>query len=147
LNWRTRRKAIVLILQIDGVLEQESLHVSIWDPLMRNLGAQALFWFPQRFYSSVTPAALDLRQRPDINFCKPMGNEPVGRASRARTLSSPWKFRNPQFSPLMESCTPWIRWIPDSLKLMLSAVNIADQAGYQDHCEAPNAMTCWKPGT
>ena len=62
-------KPIVLILQIDGVLEQESLHVSIWGSTDgATWGTQALFWFPQRFYSSVTPAALDLRQRPNIKF-------------------------------------------------------------------------------
>ena len=62
-------KALLLILQIDEVLEQESLHVSIWGSADgQNWGTQALFWFPQKFYSGVTPAALDLGQRPDIKF-------------------------------------------------------------------------------
>ena len=62
-------KALLLILQIDGVLEQESLHVSIWGSADgQNWGTQALFWFPQKFYSGSTPAALDLGQRPDIKF-------------------------------------------------------------------------------
>ena len=62
-------KAVLLILQVDVVLEQESLHVSIWGSADgANWGTQALFWFPQKFYSGVTPAALDLAQRPDIKF-------------------------------------------------------------------------------
>ncbi|MGD1157751.1 MAG: hypothetical protein ABSA41_18275 [Terriglobia bacterium] len=62
-------KTLLLILRIDEVLEQESLHVSIWGSADgQNLGTQALFWFPQKFYCGVTPAALDLRQRPEIKF-------------------------------------------------------------------------------
>jgi len=60
---------ILLILQIDGVLEQESLHVSIWGSTDGIAwGTQALFWFPQKFYPGATPAALDLGQRPDLKF-------------------------------------------------------------------------------
>ena len=62
-------KPLLLILQVDDVLEQESLHVSIWGSADgANWGTQALFWFPQKFYAGVTPAALDLGQRPDIKF-------------------------------------------------------------------------------
>ena len=62
-------KPVLLILQIDEVLEQESLHVSIWGSADgTNWGSQALFWFPQKFYSGPTPAALDLGQRPDIKY-------------------------------------------------------------------------------
>jgi hypothetical protein len=62
-------KSILVILQIDDVLEQESLHVSIWGSADGAAwGTQALFWFPQKFYCGVTPAALDLGQRPDIKF-------------------------------------------------------------------------------
>jgi len=62
-------KAVLLILQIDQVLEQESLHVSIWGSADgADWGTQALFWFPQKFYSGSTPAALDLGQRPDIKY-------------------------------------------------------------------------------
>jgi hypothetical protein len=62
-------KALLLILQIDEVLEQESLHVSIWGSADgQNWGPQALFWFPQKFHSGVTPAAMELAQRPDIKF-------------------------------------------------------------------------------
>jgi hypothetical protein len=62
-------KALLLILQIDEVLEQESLHVSIWGSADgRGWGSQALFWFPQKFHPGVTPAAVDLGQRPDLKF-------------------------------------------------------------------------------
>ena len=62
-------KALLLALQIDETLEQESLHVSIWGSTDgANWGTQALFWFPQRFYTGVTPASLDLAQRPEIKF-------------------------------------------------------------------------------
>ena len=62
-------KALLLILQIATVLEQESLHVSIWGSADgQDWGTQALFWFPQKFYSGATPAALDLGQRPAIKF-------------------------------------------------------------------------------
>ena len=62
-------KALLLILQVEEVLEQESLHVSIWGSADgQNWGTQALFWYPQKFYSGVTPAALDLGQRPEIKY-------------------------------------------------------------------------------
>ena len=62
-------KTVLLVLRIDEVREQESLHVSIWGSADgQDWGPQALFWFPQRFYSGVTPAALDLGQRPHIKF-------------------------------------------------------------------------------
>ena len=62
-------KALLLILHVDEVVEQESLHVSIWGSTDgQDWGTRALFWFPQKFYSGVTPAALDLGQRPDIKF-------------------------------------------------------------------------------
>jgi len=62
-------KALVLLLQIDQVVEQESLHVSIWGSADgKDWGTQALFWLPQKFYSGLTPAALDLERRPDIKF-------------------------------------------------------------------------------
>jgi len=62
-------KPVLLILQIGEVLEQESLHVSIWGSTDGvNWGTQALFWFPQKFHVGATPAALDLGQRTDIKF-------------------------------------------------------------------------------
>ena len=60
---------MLLILGIDSALEQESLHVSVWGSADgRDWGTQALFWYPQKFYPGTTPAALDLRRRPTINF-------------------------------------------------------------------------------
>jgi hypothetical protein len=62
-------KTLLVIVQIDEVLEQESLHVSIWGSADgQDWGTQALFWFPQKFYSGGAPAALNLGQRPDIKF-------------------------------------------------------------------------------
>jgi len=62
-------RPVLLIMQIDEVLEQESLHVSIWGSADgANWGTQALFWFPQKFYLGATPAAIDLGQRPDIKY-------------------------------------------------------------------------------
>jgi hypothetical protein len=62
-------KAILLVLRIGEVLEQESLHVSIWGSANgADWGTQALFWFPQKFHRGSTPAALNLGQRPDIKF-------------------------------------------------------------------------------
>jgi hypothetical protein len=62
-------KTLLLILQISEILEQESLHVSVWCSADgQNWGTQALFWFPQKFYTGSTPAALDLGQRPEIKF-------------------------------------------------------------------------------
>jgi len=62
-------KALLLILRICEVVEQESLHVSIWGSADgQDWGTQALFWCPQKFYSGATPAALNLGQRPEIKF-------------------------------------------------------------------------------
>lgn len=62
-------KAVLLILEISEVVEQESLHVSIWGSADgQDWGTQAVFWFPQKFQCGLTPAALDLGQRPDIKY-------------------------------------------------------------------------------
>jgi hypothetical protein len=62
-------KGLLLVLRIEEVREQESLHLSIWGSADgQEWGTQALFWFPQKFYCGVTPAALDLRQRSEIKF-------------------------------------------------------------------------------
>jgi hypothetical protein len=62
-------KLLLLVLRIEEVREQESLHVSIWGSADgKDWGAQALFWYPQKFYAGVTPAALDLALRPEIAF-------------------------------------------------------------------------------
>jgi hypothetical protein len=62
-------KPLVIVLHITDIIEQESLHVSIWGSADgQDWGPQALFWYPQKFYRGMTPAALDLRQRPEIKF-------------------------------------------------------------------------------
>lgn len=62
-------KPLLIVLRITEIIEQESLHVSVWGTDDgKNWGGKALFWFPQEFYRGVTPAALDLRQRPEIKF-------------------------------------------------------------------------------
>jgi hypothetical protein len=62
-------KQILIVLRITDVIEQESLHVSVWGSTDgKDWGDKALFWFPQEFYCGVKPAALDLRQRPEIKF-------------------------------------------------------------------------------
>lgn len=60
-------KPVLIVLRISEIVEQESLHVSIRSSADgKDWGTKALFWFPQKFYCGVTPAALDLRQRPEI---------------------------------------------------------------------------------
>lgn len=62
-------KPVMIVLGITEVIEQESLYVSIWgSPNGKDWGQEALFWFPQKFYPGVTPAALDLRQLPSLKF-------------------------------------------------------------------------------
>jgi hypothetical protein len=62
-------KPVMIVLSITEIIEQESLHVSIWGSADGNdWGGQALFWYPQKFYRGVAPAALDLRQLPGIGF-------------------------------------------------------------------------------
>lgn len=62
-------KPLLIVLRITDVIEQESLHVSIWGSTDgENWGGKTLFWFPQEFYRGVKPAALDLRQRPELKF-------------------------------------------------------------------------------
>ena len=63
------RKPVMIVLRITEIIEQESLHISIWgSPDGKDRGQQALFWYPQKFYRGVSPAALDLRQLPGIKF-------------------------------------------------------------------------------
>jgi hypothetical protein len=62
-------KPLLVVLRIAEIIEQESLHVSIWGSADgKDWGAQALFWYPQKFYRGSTPAALDLRRRPEVEF-------------------------------------------------------------------------------
>jgi hypothetical protein len=62
-------RPVLIVLRIAEIVEQESVNVSVWGSADgSNWGDQALFWYPQKFYRGVTPAALDLRQRPEIKF-------------------------------------------------------------------------------
>ncbi len=64
-------KTLLLLLRLEEVLEQESLHVSVWGSADgQDWGSQALFWYPQQFYKGIVPAAVDLRQRPEVRFLK-----------------------------------------------------------------------------
>ncbi len=62
-------KTVLLLLRVTDIVEQESLHVAIWGSEDgKTWGGKPLFWFPERFYQGVTPAALDLGQRPEVKF-------------------------------------------------------------------------------
>lgn len=62
-------KPVMILLRVTEIVEQESLHVSIWGSADGgNWGGKALFAFPQEFYQGTKPAALDLAQRPDVKF-------------------------------------------------------------------------------
>jgi len=62
-------KPVLIVLGITLIIEQESLHVSIWgSPDGKDWGQQALFWYPQKFYQGMAPAGLDLRKVPGIKF-------------------------------------------------------------------------------
>lgn len=62
-------RRVLLVLRIEEIVEQEALHVSVWGSANgADWGSKAVFWYPERFYRSVTPAAFDLSQRPDIRF-------------------------------------------------------------------------------
>ncbi len=60
---------LLVVLRVTEIIEQESLHVSIWGSRDgEDWGQKPLFLFPQVFYAGATPAALDLAQRPDIRY-------------------------------------------------------------------------------
>jgi hypothetical protein len=62
-------KRILLVLRITEIIEQEALDVSVWSsPDGKDWGVGPLFAYPQKFYRGLTPAALDLRQKPEIKF-------------------------------------------------------------------------------
>jgi hypothetical protein len=64
-------KSLVMVLRVTDIIEQESLHVSVWGSADgKEWGSKALFWYPQRFYRGITPAAVDLSQRSDVKFLK-----------------------------------------------------------------------------
>ena len=62
-------RPVLIVLRITEIVEQESLHVSVWGSADgKEWGEKALFWYPQKFYRGATPAAVDLRQWPQIRF-------------------------------------------------------------------------------
>ena len=62
-------RRVIIVLGITEIIEQESLHVSVWGSGDgKDWGQKALFWFPQRFYAGNSPAALDLNQLPGVKF-------------------------------------------------------------------------------
>lgn len=62
-------KPLLVILRVNEVIEQESLHVSVWGSADgKEWGTKPFFLYQQVFYAGVTPAALDLAQRPEIKF-------------------------------------------------------------------------------
>lgn len=62
-------KSLLVILRVEEIIEQESLLVSVGGSADgKDWGTKPLFYYPERFHRSVTPAALDLSQRPEINF-------------------------------------------------------------------------------
>ncbi len=64
-------RPLLTALRVSDIIEQESLHVSIWGSADgANWGDRALFWYPEKFYRGVTPASLDLAQRPEIRLLK-----------------------------------------------------------------------------
>jgi hypothetical protein len=64
-------KVLLLTLDITGVIEQQSLDVSIWgSPDGANWGDKALVSFPQKFYRGQHPLLLDLSQHPAVKFLR-----------------------------------------------------------------------------
>lgn len=62
-------KPALVVLRVTDIIEQESLLVSVWGSADgKDWGAKALFQYPERFYRGVTPASLDLSQRPEVKF-------------------------------------------------------------------------------
>jgi hypothetical protein len=64
-------RVFLLTLNITGVIEQESLDVSIFGSTDGTTWtAKPLETFPQKFYRGQHPMLLDLRQQADINFLR-----------------------------------------------------------------------------
>lgn len=62
-------KPVLMVLRVTEIIEQESLLVSVWGSADgKDWGAKHLFQFPERFYRGITPASLDLAQRPEVKF-------------------------------------------------------------------------------
>ena len=64
-------RVFLVTLNITGVIEQESLDVSIVGSVDGSTWpAKPLETFPQKFYRGQHPMLLDLRQQPDIKFLR-----------------------------------------------------------------------------
>jgi hypothetical protein len=64
-------RVFLLTLAIAGIIEQESLEVSIHGSAEGTTwGAKALAMFPQKFYCGETPMLLDLTAHPDVKFVR-----------------------------------------------------------------------------
>ena len=64
-------KALLLTLAITGIVEQESLDVSIWGSADgTDWGAKPLTSIPQKFYQGVYQLLLDLSKNPETRFLK-----------------------------------------------------------------------------
>ena len=62
-------KQLLIILRITEMIEQEALDVSVWGSADgKDWGKEPLFVYPQKFYRGAAPAALDLRQKPEVKF-------------------------------------------------------------------------------
>lgn len=62
-------KPLLVVLKVTEIIEQESLHVSVWGSADgKDWGTKAIFFFPQVFYRALKPAAVHLTERPEIRF-------------------------------------------------------------------------------
>ena len=64
-------RVFLLTLRITGIVEQESLDVSIWGSADGTAWeAKPLAAFPQKFYPSEYPLLVDLTAKPEIKFLR-----------------------------------------------------------------------------
>lgn len=64
-------RVFLVTLNITGVIEQESLDVSVYGSADGTTWpAKPLETFPQKFYRSQHPMLLDLRQQPEVRFLR-----------------------------------------------------------------------------
>lgn len=64
-------RTFLLLLNITGVIEQESLDISIWGSAdEKTWGAKPLATFPQKFYLGEHPLLLDLAGQDDVKFLR-----------------------------------------------------------------------------
>ncbi len=62
-------RPLLVVLRITQIIEQESADVAVWGSADgKDWGTSPLFSYPQKFYRDITPAAVDLSQRPDVRF-------------------------------------------------------------------------------